>query len=126
MEHIRASLSFRISHLTTMASGFPFSYGVFQAYYATHPLFADNKNGLAAVGTSATGIMYLRFTFILSSPLFLHTNHISSSIFVFYILQRFPPPTNHPISLIGPALLVTSLITSSFSHTVDHLIVTHG
>jgi len=34
--------------------GFPFSFGVFQEYYATHEPFASQSKGLAAVGTTAS------------------------------------------------------------------------
>lgn len=33
--------------------GFPFSYGVFQSYYSTHPPFSDHREGLPTVGTTA-------------------------------------------------------------------------
>lgn len=34
--------------------GFPFSFGVFEAYYSTHEPFSENTSGIAAIGTSAT------------------------------------------------------------------------
>ena len=34
--------------------GFPFSFGVFQEYYATHEPFASQPKGLVAVGTTAS------------------------------------------------------------------------
>lgn len=34
--------------------GFPFSFGVFQTYYASHEPFSSDANSTAAVGTTAT------------------------------------------------------------------------
>src|SRR5258706_433295 len=42
-----------------LCPGFPFSYGVFQDYYTNHPLFSSETSGIAIIGTSASGIMYL-------------------------------------------------------------------
>lgn len=39
--------------------GFPFSSGVLQIYYATHPPFEAHPSGLGAIGTTCTGIMYI-------------------------------------------------------------------
>jgi len=33
--------------------GFPFSFGVFQDYYATHPPFSNEPSGIATIGSSA-------------------------------------------------------------------------
>lgn len=37
--------------------GFPFSYGVFQEYYLNHEPFKEEPAGIAAISTTATGIM---------------------------------------------------------------------
>lgn len=87
--------------------GFPFSYGVFQSYYSTHPPFSLHPNGIPTIGTSATGIMYL------SAPL------------IFYILTAFPS-FRRLSSLFGLAIIIAALISSSFSTQVWHLILTQG
>lgn len=33
--------------------GFPFSFGVFQEYYASHKPFSDEQSGIAIIGSSA-------------------------------------------------------------------------
>lgn len=41
----------------TLLWGFPFSFGVLQAYYRTHLPISGNTNGLSAVATTCTGLM---------------------------------------------------------------------
>lgn len=33
--------------------GFPYSFGVFQEYYSTHPPFSHEPSGIAVIGSSA-------------------------------------------------------------------------
>jgi MFS family permease len=87
--------------------GFPFSYGVFQEYYSALPLFASNTSGIAIIGTSASGIMYL------GAP------------FNFFALQAWPH-FRRISSIMGLAIIIIGLIASSFSTTVWHLILTQG
>jgi MFS family permease len=87
--------------------GFPFSFGVLQEHYATHPPFSQNSGSLAAVGTTCTGIMYLY------APInFLHFS-ISRHARRYSMFYALP-------------LLSLSLIASSYATTVTHLILTQG
>ncbi|OTB01380.1 hypothetical protein M426DRAFT_220371 [Hypoxylon sp. CI-4A] len=87
--------------------GFPFSYGVFQSYYSTHPPFSDNPGGLPAVGTTALGVLYL------TSPLF------------FIILQR--AQSYRRLSLVvGTVTLCLAILASAFATTVWQLLLTQG
>lgn len=90
-----------------MFIGFPFSFGVFQDYYTNLPLFASNPSGVAIIGTSASGILYL------SAP------------FIFFALQAWPR-FRRISSVLGLAIITLGLIASSFSTAVWHLIVTQG
>lgn len=36
--------------ILTYITGFPFSYGVFQAYYSSLDLFKDDRSGIAVIG----------------------------------------------------------------------------
>lgn len=87
--------------------GFPFSYGVFQEYYTSLPLFASNTSGIAVIGTSASGIMYL------GAP------------FVFFVLQSYPHVRKY-CGPVGLVIITLALISSSFSTAVWHLILTQG
>ena len=96
-----------LPRLTRYLLGFPFSFGVFQDYYNSLPLFASNNSGVAIIGTSASGIMYL------GAP------------FVFFALQAWPR-FRRLCSLLGLIIITIALIGSSFSTAVWHLIVTQG
>lgn len=87
--------------------GFPFSFGVLQEYYSTHPPISSNPSSISAVGTTCSGILYLfaPFTF-LHCTLSTHARRYS----LFYALP----------------LLSLSLIASSYARTVSHLILTQG
>ncbi|TAQ83952.1 hypothetical protein B7494_g7729 [Chlorociboria aeruginascens] len=87
--------------------GFPFSFGIFEEYYSTHVPFSEHVSGIPAIGTTATGIMYL------GSPL------------AFTLLQRYPRSRNLCAS-IGFLIMTCALIGASFAQTVTHLIVTQG
>ncbi|MCJ1450004.1 hypothetical protein MMC28_000332 [Mycoblastus sanguinarius] len=87
--------------------GFPFSYGIFQEYYTTHPHFSEDASSVAIIGSSAMGIMYL------GAP------------FTFALLQKFPYHRRY-FSVIGLFIIVLALITSSFATRVWHLILTQG
>ncbi|KMU74087.1 hypothetical protein CISG_04016 [Coccidioides immitis RMSCC 3703] len=39
--------------------GLPFAYGLFQDFYTTHEPFKSDPSGIAAIGTTALGMMYL-------------------------------------------------------------------
>ena len=102
-----------ISHPTTSClkaetlAGFPFSFGVFQSYYTTHPPFAQHPTGIAVIGTCSTGIMYL------FAPISLHA------------LEAWPS-VHRLSSVVGLIIIVSALIASSFSTRVWHLILTQG
>ena len=88
--------------------GFPFSYGIFLKYYkSSHSIFRNEPGGLSAIGTSAMGIMYL------GAP------------FVGYLLHIFPF-WRRRMQTIGLIVMILSLLASSFSTQVWHLVLTQG
>ncbi|KAL8848934.1 MAG: hypothetical protein Q9221_006092 [Calogaya cf. arnoldii] len=87
--------------------GFPFSFGVFQEYYTTHEPFSLRPSGIAVIGTSSTGIMYL------SCPL------------LFAAFRRWPHVRRH-CTLVGLAINIIAIIAASFATQVSHLILTQG
>jgi hypothetical protein len=87
--------------------GFPFSFGVLQEYYSTHPPMSRNPSSISAVGTTCSGVLYL------FAPLtFLHCT-ISPHIRRYSTFYALPP-------------LILSLVASSYAQTVPHLILTQG
>jgi len=86
--------------------GFPFSFGVFQKYYSTNPQFASNGN-IAAIGTSASGLMYL------SAPI------------IMAVLGRYPVLAR-PCIMVGFVITISMLIAASFAQSVTVLILTQG
>ncbi|KAJ9154886.1 MFS general substrate transporter [Pleurostoma richardsiae] len=86
--------------------GFPFSFGVFQDYYSNHPPFAGSSN-IAVIGTCAMGIMYLDGTLVLA------------------IIRKYPRRARWA-PFVGLFIMCLALAMSSFSTTVNHLIVTQG
>lgn len=87
--------------------GFPYSFGIFQDYYTTHPPFSYSPSNLAVIGTCAMGIMYLDIPLIMA--FFRH----------FPRFARWSP-------ILGLMVMCFALAMSSFSKTVTHLIVTQG
>ncbi|KAI1384751.1 MFS monocarboxylate transporter [Hypoxylon trugodes] len=87
--------------------GFPFSYGVFQSYYSTHPPFSDQPEGLPAVGTTTLGILYLT-----SPPSFI-------------ILQRYQSYRRSAL-IAGSVITCLAILTSAFATKIWHLILTQG
>ncbi|PYI08542.1 MFS general substrate transporter [Aspergillus sclerotiicarbonarius CBS 121057] len=86
--------------------GFAFTYGVFQDYYSTLPIF-QNSNSIAIIGTCAMGIMYLDLPII-------------------FTLYRQYPTLQRTGCALGVLLMCLSLGLSSLSTTVPHLILTQG
>ena len=87
--------------------GFPFAFGVFQRYYRAHEPFDKDPSGIAAISTTASGLMYL------SSPL------------VAMFIQRYPR-IRRPASFIGLLIAVLALITASFAKDTATLLATQG
>ncbi|KAK4497228.1 hypothetical protein PRZ48_011678 [Zasmidium cellare] len=90
--------------------GFPLSFGVFQVYYSTHEPFshgASQNSGIAAIGTTATGVAYF------ASPFF------------GIAMQRYPH-TRRPAMHVGLVAMVLGLIGASFCNTVAGLLATQG
>ncbi|WPG99138.1 Hypothetical protein R9X50_00194900 [Acrodontium crateriforme] len=90
-----------------MVWGFPFSFGTFQVYYASHEPFNKDISGIATIGTTATGLMYF------GSP------------FASVLIQRYTK-VRRPISFIALAIMIISLVAASFCDTVPSLIATQG
>lgn len=86
--------------------GFALSFGVLQEFYSSTEPFAS-QGGIAAIGTTSTGIMYL------TMPLFL------------WGFQKWPQARRWSLWLSVPAIAI-SLIGASFSNTVPQLIVCQG
>ncbi|KAL8732385.1 MAG: hypothetical protein Q9166_002783 [cf. Caloplaca sp. 2 TL-2023] len=87
--------------------GFPFSFGVFQEYYTTHEPFSSKPSGIAVIGTSSTGIMYL------SCPI------------LFAAFKRWPH-IRRSCTLVGLAINTVAVTAASFATQVSHLILTQG
>ncbi|KAH7389608.1 major facilitator superfamily domain-containing protein [Phaeosphaeria sp. MPI-PUGE-AT-0046c] len=92
--------------LEILVWGFPFSYGLFQEYYTSHPPFSGSRN-VAIIGTCAMGLLYL------SSP-------------IVFGLFAWCPQSRRPCIWIGLLTMCLALGLSSLSQTVTHLIVTQG
>ncbi|KAI7213780.1 putative MFS monocarboxylate transporter [Hortaea werneckii] len=86
--------------------GFALSFGVLQEYYASTEPFAG-QGGIAAIGTTSTGIMYL------TMPLFL------------WIFRRWPKTRRWSLWSSVPIVAI-SLVGASFANTVPQLLVTQG
>ncbi|CZT45848.1 related to monocarboxylate transporter 2 [Rhynchosporium secalis] len=93
--------------LEALIWGFSFSFGVFQAYYAKHPVFGKNPSGIAAIGTSSLGVMYLMAPVTLT------------------VLEAFPR-FHRWCSVVGLVISALALILSSFATQIWHLIITQG
>ena len=88
-------------------SGFSFSFGVLQEYYSSHEPFATNPAGIPAIGTTATGLMYLLM------PAY------------FLVLQRWPVLKAWSTWASVP-IVALALIGASFAQKVSHLIGCQG
>ncbi|OAX84668.1 hypothetical protein ACJ72_00960 [Emergomyces africanus] len=87
--------------------GLPFSFGLFQDFYSTHEPFKSDASGIAAIGTSALGVLYLGCPFCLAA------------------VQYWPLVRRWSVA-VGVTLLVISLLASSFATDVSQLIVAQG
>jgi hypothetical protein len=86
--------------------GFALSFGILQEYYTTNEPFAS-QGGIASIGTTSTGIMYL------TMPLFL------------WGFQKWPKARRWSLWVSVPTIAI-SLVGASFSNTVPQLIVCQG
>ena len=87
--------------------GFAFSFGVLQEYYSTHKPFASRPGGIAAIGTTASGLMYMLMPFYFSA------------------FQRWPQLKRYSTWVSLP-LAAAALIGASFAQKVSHLILCQG
>ncbi|GAB7363272.1 hypothetical protein MBLNU230_g3553t1 [Neophaeotheca triangularis] len=87
--------------------GFPFSFGVFQDYYSTHPPFADSPSSIAAIGTTSTGLMYF----------------LAPACAI--LTQRYPA-SRRPAMFVGLGVVALSLVAASFCNSVAGLVATQG
>jgi hypothetical protein len=85
------------AHLT----GFPFSFGIFQKYYSTHPSFRGEKF-ISAIGTAGSGATYLE------------------AIFVMRFISRYPKHRK-ALMYIGLSVCSISCLTASFCSKVSSL-----
>lgn len=85
----------------------PFSFGVFETFYSSHPLFYNQKRLIAIIGTCQTGGLYLLAPISIS------------------VLEAWPALRRFS-SMTGLAVLVVSLVASSFAAHAWHLIFTQG
>ncbi|KAK0214275.1 major facilitator superfamily domain-containing protein [Armillaria nabsnona] len=86
---------------------YPFSYGVFLNYYASHEFKDSSSTLLALVGSLSTGLIYL------------------SSIVVFPVIARYPARKKQ-MMYVGLGLSVAGLIGAAFSKTPEMLVLTQG
>ena len=93
--------------LEALVWGFPFGFGIFQAYYRRHEPFSSEPSGIAAISTTASGLMFL------SSPL------------VAIVIQRYPN-IRRPASYIGLVITTLSLIAASYAQNTATLLATQG
>lgn len=84
----------------------PYSFGIFQEYYSSHPLFSESS-GITAIGSTALALMFV------PAPL------------LSLALQRWPS-AGTPCLVIGLAINVIGLLAASFCSTVPGLIGTQG
>ncbi|KAI0045443.1 MFS general substrate transporter [Auriscalpium vulgare] len=88
--------------------GFPFSYGVFQEWYISHPPFESaSEASINAIGTVTIAIQYME------------------GIVLAFIAQRFPHWLR-PMMIGGLVVCVASMLVSSFATKVWHLILLQG
>ena len=83
------------------------SFGVMQEFYTSNEPFTSKPGGIAAIGTTCTGLMYL------TMPVYLFT------------FQRYPGFRQIALYASLPAVAV-ALIGASFANTVPQLLVTQG
>ncbi|KAE8166044.1 major facilitator superfamily domain-containing protein [Aspergillus tamarii] len=93
--------------LEALVWGFPFSFGVFQEYYDRQEAFTSDKSTVAAIGTTATGLMYC------TAPL------------IYGLLRRFPK-YRKMLSVMGYIVLLASIVGASFANTASQLLATQG
>ncbi|KAK9849631.1 major facilitator superfamily domain-containing protein [Penicillium brevicompactum] len=87
--------------------GFAFSFGVLQDYYSTNAPFSHDHSSRSIVGSCCMGILYL------ASPISL------------FVLQKWPRITRIN-SVLGLAIAVTGVLTSSFATKMWQLTITQG
>ncbi|RSL94222.1 hypothetical protein CEP52_012742 [Fusarium oligoseptatum] len=87
--------------------GYSVSFGIFQEYYTTHGNLDTSPSGIASIGASQTGIMYLMM------PL------------AFIALNRYPR-LRRWCGPLGLFVTIVSLTTSAFVKDVAGLIATQG
>lgn len=87
--------------------GFSFSFGVFQQYYSTHEPFSSKPSGIAVIGTTATGVMYM------------------SGLIMFPAYKKWPSLANRS-KWAGPPLMAAGLIGASFPRIENDLLMTQG
>nr|OQO32068.1 hypothetical protein B0A51_00606 [Rachicladosporium sp. CCFEE 5018] len=93
--------------LEMLVWGFPYAFGVFQDFYLTHEPFSSSPTGIAAIATTASGIMFL------ASPL------------VAIAIQRFPE-WRRRASFAGIAVMAIALIAASFVSSTAALLGLQG
>ncbi|KAM3418194.1 hypothetical protein BST61_g6397 [Cercospora zeina] len=87
--------------------GFALSFGVLQEHYTSHQPFSSAPSGIAAIGTTCTGIMYL------TMPIFLAA------------FQRWPRARQYSLRASLP-IVAAALTGASFAQTVWQLVLTQG
>jgi hypothetical protein len=88
-------------------AGFPFSFGVLQDYYTTHEPFSSHAQGVSAIGTTCSGIMYC------AAPL------------LFAVYTKYPHFVRQS-TFIGLPIVALAIFLSSFATSIWHLTLTQG
>ncbi|KAK4622274.1 MFS transporter asaE [Fulvia fulva] len=87
--------------------GFALSFGVMQEYYTSNEPFSSKPGGIAAIGTTCTGLMYLTMPVCL------------------FVFQRHPGLRKMAMYVSLPTVAV-ALVGASFAKTVPQLLVMQG
>ncbi|KAL2129627.1 hypothetical protein VTI74DRAFT_7508 [Chaetomium olivicolor] len=93
--------------LEALVWGFPFAFGVFQEHYSRQEQFSRHVSTIPAIGTTATGMMYL------VAPI------------VYCALRKFPS-YRKTCTITGFIIAMASLLGASFANTVPQLLATQG
>lgn len=107
LSSISIAIEGKHSHTYSCFTGFPTSFGIFQAYYSGLPEFASQTDLIPVIGTLAQGMCYLGAPFAAG------------------VTKRFPQYQKQLI-YAGWPLCILGLLTASFADSVPALIATQG
>jgi hypothetical protein len=110
------------------ATGLPFSFGLFQDFYSRHEPFKSDPDGIAAIGTTAlvsiSALNLAASDLLTLCPIFKGIMYLGGP-FCFVMMHRWLFVRKWSAA-IGTAIMVVSLIASSWATQVWHLVMTQG